>query len=48
MATLEERMAALEQAATTLRAEHVADIRQLEERLQALQQQIIAHLGCGL
>ncbi|MBV9690461.1 MAG: hypothetical protein JO202_12225 [Ktedonobacteraceae bacterium] len=44
MLTLEQRIAALERALSTLRAEHISDIRQLEERINArisaLQQQI--------
>ena len=41
MATLEERLQKLEHAQSVLRDEHISDIKQLNERIDALEQQII-------
>ncbi len=40
MPTLEERLEALERALSTIRAEQISDIRQLDERISALHQQV--------
>jgi predicted nucleic acid-binding Zn-ribbon protein len=40
MQTLEERLEALERALSTIKAEQIPDIRQLEERISVLQQQV--------
>ena len=43
MPTLEERLASLERLASDMRSEHISDIRQLDERISVLQQQLAEH-----
>ena len=44
MPTLEERIEVLERALSAMSIEHIYDVRQLDERISALHQQLAEHL----